>query len=239
MCLEHLQRTKTFLQCLGVTVSERSSRYGKKPLRDIPWAPPVSSLPFVEQCLSLNRFLLDGEVPGGPPCTLKKTFCYQQFPYQPRLGRSKRTCVTIVINFAISLCENQYFIDGNHRTAILLIYLLLHRHGLICQANEVHIYALISLAREEVKEERGKFGFCSWRELLQKYVCKKTTAVNVFKDPTTKLFADKVKTLNYWNTLFEDLMHFDTSDFKVLHQIKIRDPKLYQDYLLLRQRKTV
>jgi len=115
----------------------------------------TTGLPWHERVLKLNEYILDGITPSGHPAGYQTTrVVKQKFLYQMTTKeRSDWTAGCAARKAAedtIFIRQDQALLDGNHRTAILILYESIADIGWCLRANPFDIYIIISNRRERL-----------------------------------------------------------------------------------------
>lgn len=149
-----------------------------------------SKVPVLHRMQQLNEFLLDGILPDGNPVRAPRKLYNVHNPEKLKTGFIREIC-----NSAYRIKENQYFQDGNHRTAILSIYEALADVDIMLDVAPMRLYAIISNRLEYTHEEVLENLFDNvWRN-----------------HHTTKMTLERrienamaVKDIQFWNTQVEN-----------------------------------
>jgi hypothetical protein len=242
---EELMLLFAYVESLLHKFRKRSPRYGTEPTESIPWRKLSKFGDSDTEAFALNQFLLDGVVPSGVSCQFRGSNYVAAFPKFPLCDDlAMKDTVEKIVRFAVTVRRPainglQFFLDGNHRTAILLIYELLAEYKIRCLADPVRLYILISNRKEEDWDIRIK--------ALVKEV-KRTSRKLPYSvsDNRREHAAFGVKILWRWNTLFEELFKqvakFPRSSEeernrirRALHYTKKKSPKRYHQWKWLYQ----
>jgi len=106
-----------------------------------------------------------------------------------------KTAVTNAVHFRSA----KIFHDGNHHTAILLLFETLANNNILLHANALNIYIIIS--------NRGSPEVEPWEEIEQRLVryCRRRLTFGVVSAERRKEFAVEVQCLVIWNSVFNQL----------------------------------
>lgn len=190
---------------------ERNLRYGRSRPESITWYTlELDGLSFSQRLLEYNKYLLDGYVPSGEVCAYR-TNATIQAPSLNGINGLRQLCDKIA-RVAFAIRRNQYFLDGNHRTAILTTFELIKENGYTLSADPVDMYIILSNRNE-------RLDWTISESLYAKKLRRNTRRQDKHRE--------KVKSLWQWNSLFCDLSAGIPLERKVLHDIKRRSPKRY------------
>jgi prophage maintenance system killer protein len=164
----------------------------------------------LERALELNRFITNGvsirsgEYKAIQSSSLSTEIFQQRYLMIPEACGAKQILKHAIEN-AVRLRADQVFHDGNHRTALLLIYEILAEHGLHLQAKPMSLYIIIS-NRSEISEH----GHYTWKAVGERmYRHCKSRLKFVSAVPTSAerpvLFANAIKTLEFENSLLNQI----------------------------------
>ena len=141
-CLPELH----FGSLLGTTERRRAPRYGPMPPSAAPYPSESIHFSWRERAHQLNVYLLDGCLADGSACGYKRA---ARYPAEDSAHLSKFDVVDLVVREAYTARVNQYFEDGNHRTAILSIYEKLADKGWLLKADPFDLYIILSNRQQE------------------------------------------------------------------------------------------
>jgi prophage maintenance system killer protein len=164
----------------------------------------------LERAITLNRFMTngvstrDGEYKSIQSSSLSAETFYRRYLKLPE-GGSTRQILKAAISNAIRLRAEQVFYDGNHRTALLLLYEVLAERKLLLQATPMTLYILLSN-----RSDFSEHGKLSWEEVENRMFQHCRSRLKFLDTvPTGQerpgLFANEVKTLEIGNSLFNQL----------------------------------
>jgi hypothetical protein len=161
----------------------------------------------LERAIALNRFMTnevstrDGEYKSVQSSSLSAETFYRRYLKLPE-GGSARQILKAAISNAIRLRAEQVFHDGNHRTALLLLYEVLAERKLLLQASPMTLYILLSN-----RSDFSEHGQLSWEDVENRMFQHCRSRLKFLDTiPTGQerpmLFANEVKTLEFGNSLF-------------------------------------
>lgn len=147
-------------------------------------------VPITSRMQELNEFILDGVLPNAdalkPPRPLKNVHVE---------SRMKTALIRELCNSAYRIKEEQFFQDGNHRTAILSIYEALADVNVVLDVHPLRLYAIISNRLERRSEE-------VLENLFQLVWKNHHTSIMTLERRVKNAMA--VKHLQFWNTQVEN-----------------------------------
>ncbi len=214
----------------GVVICHRSKRYGKPSPKIVAWEPRLVT-GLDEWYLHLNRFLLDDVLPDGDKCS---------FQFEPRmvvplslLTGSVKDVIKAAVRLGVGIRRNQYFWDGNHRTAILVVLELLAMAGVHCVTDVVTLYLLFSNGGNQRHVEDWNSRTFKIERVLKRS-CRRLTVTPAHRERK----ALEVKRLCEWNTLFEEMCKCthgqrSSKQCRMLRTIKRQCPRLYLQWTRL------
>ena len=181
----------------------RAASFWKYPLQE-------SANLSLQRAIQLNRYITNGvstrsgEYKAIQLAVLSAETFEKRYLSVPEAATAKKVLRAAIEN-AIRLRRDQVFHDGNHRTALLLLYEVLAEHKLLLQAKPMTLYTMLS--NRSHLSEHGK---SSWEEVANQMYqhCRSRLKflVNIpDSDERPLLFANAIKTLDIENSLFNQL----------------------------------
>ena len=209
------------LECFA----SRSMQYGRQPLKVVEYESAIGDesvrSDFNERCLQMNRFLLDDTLPDNSRCGYQRNTYSLSYPAGVSRTRSFRENIECVVSFAFSVRVNQYFWDGNHRTSILAVFELLADVNILCNADPVAMYVILSNGGNEHDYEDVKVRVCE----LTKYIRRHSKIVPIVTYAQRVYNALNVKALWRWSSFFEEMSTH--GDHHVHRTMKRKFPQRY------------
>lgn len=166
--------------------------------------------PSLARVVELNRFVTNavstrsGEYKALQSSVVSPELFFQRYLRISETGSAKQKLKQAIVN-AIRLRADQVFHDGNHRTALLLLYEVLAEHKLLVQAKPMTLYILLSNRSDY--SEHGKREWNEVEKLMYQH-CRSRLKF-LMEVPSAEerivLYANAVKTLEIANSLFNQL----------------------------------
>jgi prophage maintenance system killer protein len=164
----------------------------------------------LERAIDLNRFITNGvslrsgEYKAIQNSSLSTDIFSQRYLTIPEACGAKQILKHAIEN-AVRLRADQVFHDGNHRTALLLLYEVLAERGLLLQAKPMSLYIMLS-NRSDISEH----GYYTWKAVVERmYRHCKSRLKFLSTVPTSEerpaLFANAIKTLEFENSLLNQI----------------------------------
>lgn len=184
-----------------------------------------SVVPLVSRLEVLNRFILDDHLPGGGRPTGARPILRPNSLF--RKDHLRQHYIREVCASAKKIVENQYFQDGNHRTAVLTIYEKMADVDVLVTCAPMKLYVLLSNRKEQPELENS--------DALFRLVWNNHHKVPENRHVTSAQRAGialEVKNIQYHNTqvhnVYEELKSKDRRAGRMfLRRCKRTDPALY------------
>ena len=164
-----------------------------------------------KKAIALNRYLTngmdsrDGQHVGILLTSLDFTRIYCLSPPEQGVKRSARAILKEVLDKIVRLRADQVFQDGNHRTAILLLYEMLANHKILLQAKPLTLY--IMLSSRCWYSDQGKGPRQRVVEVMYQHCKSRLKFLDAVPslEERPALFANAVKSLMYENSLINQI----------------------------------
>lgn len=185
----------------------------------------TSAIPLVSRLEALNRFILDDHLPGGGRPTGARAILRPNSVF--RNGHLRQHYIREVCASAKKIVENQYFQDGNHRTAVLTIYEKMADVDVLVTCAPMKLYVLLSNRKEQPELENSDALFrLVWNNHHKVPENRHVTSAQRAR------IALEVKNIQYHNTqvhnVYEELKSKDLRAGRMfLRRCKRTDPALY------------
>ena len=192
------------------------------------------------RAIELNRFITNGistrtgEYKSIQLAVLSPETFFSRYLRVPETGSAKQKLRQAILN-AVRLRPDQVFDDGNHRTAILLLYEVLSEHKLLLQAKPVTLY--IMLSNRSHFSEHGRYAWSEIERMMYQHCRHRLKLVSkvASAEERVHLYINAVKSLDIVNSLFNQCakLVYSPEWYKVARQLKRLDRGFYDQFYRL------
>ena len=198
-----------FIKSNGIWEVSSGWWYPRAPVA-VPYPSQESTFMTPHRAINLNRFVTNGvstrsgEYQAIQGFGLSSGIFAKRYLSVPSTA-GVRDILRQAISNAVRLRADQVFHDGNHRTALLILYEILAEHKLLLQAKPVTLYILLS--NRSNFSEQGELDWKFVETRLYQHCRSRLKVLNSVPsgDERISLFANAVKTLETTNSVFNQL----------------------------------